>query len=212
MQTKVTKFLSILLFLSAAVCAAEAQAKFNYAAQKALIPSELGRVYLGMPFDKFAKEIDLSKAEVGDTRFDWLDLTVPVAKGNIQSVRVRVHGLTQDDKARILKRETVTKTRAEGQTYEGEIHKLLTSKIPAEGFVYEMNIEFNQGFDLKKYSLKKYGKGETRKPSEEYRFFDTQWTKRTSDGLAWLIRSFHERDSQRLQLIARIEGTEWAVD
>lgn len=206
------KSLTILLFIASAFCSVSAQARYNYAAQKAFIPSELGRVYLGMPFDKFAKEIDLTKAEVGDTRFDWLELTASVAKGNVESITVRIHGLTQDDKAEILKRETVTKKGDSGESYETDIDRLLVSKLPAKGVVYAMYIEFKKGFDLKTYANKKYGKGEVRKPNDEYHFFDTQWTKETKDGLQWLIRCFYEGDGRSLQLLGRIPGTEWGLD
>ncbi|CAN5741236.1 hypothetical protein BH20ACI4_BH20ACI4_26220 [soil metagenome] len=42
----------ILVILSFAVAAAQKKAKYNYAAQKNFIPAELGKVYLGMPFDQ----------------------------------------------------------------------------------------------------------------------------------------------------------------
>lgn len=191
---------------------AQPTAKFNYTAQKAVIPTELGRVYLGMPFDRLAKALDLSKAEVGDTRFDWLEVTIPIAKGSVESVTVRIHGLTEDDKAKVVKRETITRKGEDGKPYEADIDRLLTAKIPANGFVYAMYIGFNRNFDLKTYALKKYGKGETRKADDPYHFFDTQWTKKTSDGLVWLIRCFYDGDTRNLQLLGRIKSTEWGVD
>ncbi|MGE3466934.1 MAG: hypothetical protein AB7J13_08375 [Pyrinomonadaceae bacterium] len=202
----------MLAFVLLAVCSISGQAKFNYAAQKAYIPAELGRVYLGMPFDEFAKAVDLSKSDVGDTRFEWLELTLPVAKGNVESLNVRIQGLSEEDKAAMLKRETVTKKGDDGQPYETEIDRLVMSKIPAKGFVYAMYIVFKSDFDLKSYAIKKYGKGETRRSDDEYHFYDTQWTKKTPDGLVWLIRCFHEGKGRTLQLLGRIEGTEWAVD
>ncbi len=211
MHRKLFFCLSVTLFLTVGACLAVAQkpAKFNYAAQKTLIPAELGRIYLGMPFDRFAKAVDLSKAEVGDTRFDWLELTIPVAKGNIESVTVRIHGLRQEDKAKILKHESVTKKDDQGYSYETETDRLMTDKIPSKGFVYAMYVGFKKDFDLKSYVIKKYGKGEVRKPDDPYHIYDIQWTKKTSDGLVWLIRCFFEGDSKSLQLLGRIDGTEW---
>ena len=51
-------FTLFILALSFSFAAAQAKTKFNYAAQKKLIPAELGKVYLGMPFDEFAKQFD----------------------------------------------------------------------------------------------------------------------------------------------------------
>jgi hypothetical protein len=192
---------------------AQQKADFNYKAQKNYIPKELGKVYLGMPFDKFAKEFDLKNAEVGDTRFEWLELKIPLVKGNVENVIVRIHGLTEEDKKAVLKRETVMKKDEAGYEYEDEFDRLLTDKIPAKGFVYAMYIDFKDDFDLKTYVIKTFGKdGEVRKPDDQYRFFDIQWTKKTSDGLTWLIRSFHEGENKSLQLLGRIDGTEWGIE
>lgn len=186
---------------------------FSYEAQKNFIPKELGKVYLGMPFDKFAGAIDLKKAEVGDTRFDWLQLSLPIAKGNVQMITVKIHGLSQEEKDAILFDEKAMKKDGLGNEYEGAITRISTEKITGKGFVYAMYIDFKREFDLKSYVLKTYGKdGEVRKADDPYYFFDIQWVKKTPDGLAWLIRSFHEGDKRSLQLLGRIENTEWGLD
>lgn len=209
------KFLSLLILALMTISMANAQtkAKYNYAAQKKLIPAELGKVYLGMPLNEFAKQFDLSKADVGDTRFDWFVLTIPFQKGNVNELTVKIHGLTQDDKKALLKRETVLRKDVEGNEYEEETDRLILDKISEKGFVYAMYINFKKDFDLKTYVVKTYGKGgEVRKPDDEYHIFDIQWTKKTGDGLDWLIRSFHESDDKTLQLLGRIDGTEWGLE
>ena len=61
--------------------------------------------------------------------------------------------------------------------------------------------------------LKTFGKnGTVRKSDDKFRFFDIEWTKKTSDNLLWLIRSFHEGEGRNLQLLGRIAGTEWGLD
>lgn len=206
-------FIFFVLALSFSFAVAQKKAKYSYAAQKKFIPSELGKVYLGMPFDEFAKQIDLSKADVGDTRFEWLSLEIPFEKGNAASLAVKIHGLSEDDKKAILRRETVKKKDEFGNEYETEIDRLIMDKIPAKGFVYAMYVEFKKDFDLKNYAIKTFGTGgDVRKPDDEYRLFDIQWIKKTSDGLMWLVRSFHEGDDRTLQLLGRIDGTEWGLD
>lgn len=191
----------------------QTETEFSYEAQKQFIPADLGKIYLGMPFDKFAKQLDLKKAEVSDTRFEWLELSIPLDKGSVENLVVRIHGLTLDEKKNLLKSEMVEKTDDFGDKYEDEIDRLIVDKIPAKGFVYSMYIKFKNEFDLKDYVLKTFGKdGEVRQADVEYHFFDIQWTKKTSDGLDWLIRSFHESDTRILQLLGRIDGTEWALD
>ena len=64
-------------------------------------------------------------------------------------------------------------------------------------------------FDLKKYLDGLYGKGTERTADDPYHFYDTQWVKKTPDGLVTLIRAFHKGDSRDLQLLGRIDGTEW---
>lgn len=201
------------LLLSFSVVNAQTKTKFNYQAQKSLIPAELGKVYLGMPLIDFAKAFDLRKAEVGDTRFEWLELRISIGKGNVETLTVRIHGLTADDKSNLLKRESLRKADQSGFEYDHEFDRLLVDKIPTNGFVYAMYIEFKADFDLKSYVIKTFGRdGEVRKADDEYHFFDIQWTKKTPDGLIWLIRSFHEGDSRNLQLFGRIDGTEWEIE
>ncbi len=198
------------LFVSILLLAANASAQtgYSFAAQKSFIPKELGKVYLGMSFKDLANEVPLGKAEVGDIRFEWLELTVPVNEKNVVSFTVRIHGLSQQEKAEMLISESAT-----DEAEDEETNRILVSRIPNHGFVYSMSIEFKPDFDLKSYVLKTFGKdGEIRKPDDEYHFYDIQWTKRTSDGLDWLIRSFHEGESRTLQLYGRITGTEWGID
>lgn len=191
----------------------ESKSEYNYEAQKNLIPNELGKIYLGMPLYKFLATIDLNKAEVGDTRFDWLGLTVPISKGGTEKLTVRIHGLSDDDKKAILRKETVTKKDGSGIEYEDTITRLKTDRIPDSGFVYAMYIDFRKDFDLKSFAVKTYGAdGEVRKPDDRYHFFDIEWHKETSDGLTWLIRSFHEGEKKQLQLLGRIAGTEWETE
>lgn len=212
MNGKIILILAIFL-LSFISINAQQKADFNYKAQKNYIPKELGKVYLGMSFNDFAKEFDLKNAEVGDTRFEWLELKIPFAKGNVENLTVKIHGLTQEDKKAVLKRETVLKKDKEGYEYEAEFDRLLTDKISTKGFVYAIYIDFKNDFDLKTYSIKTFGKdGEVRKPDDEYHIFDIQWTKKTSDGLTWLVRSFHEGENKSLQLLGRIDGTEWGFE
>jgi hypothetical protein len=182
---------------------------FNYKDQKNFIHKEIGKVYLGMPFKKFAEEFNLTKASVGDLRFDWFEITIPLNSKNIESVRVRIHGLTPVQKTAMIVSETVST----GDDDDVEVDRLQIGKIPVEGFVYAMYLTFKPEFDLKSYAIKTYGKdGNVRSPDDEYYFYDIQWTKRTGDGLTWLIRSFHEGDKRNLQLLGRIDGTEWGLD
>lgn len=206
-------FILILMLLSFVLSNAQTKTKFNYAAQKNFIPKELGKIYLGMPFDELAKQIDLKNSDVGDTRFDWFLLTIPFEKGNVSGLTLKIHGLSQEDKTKILRRETVKKIDDFGDEYETEVDRLIIDKIPAKGFVYAIYVDFKKEFDLKSFAIKTFGKdGEVRKPNDEYHFFDIQWTKKTSDGLTWLVRSFHEGDDRTLQLLGRIDGTEWGLD
>ncbi|MCW5961284.1 MAG: hypothetical protein KIS76_14060 [Pyrinomonadaceae bacterium] len=203
------KLLGVLFVLIAVAFSAYAQT-YSYQTQRKFIPPDLGEIYLGMPFDKFAKQFDLSAAQVGDARFDWLQLTFPVNKGNITTLRVRIHGLTQEDKSQILKLESEPKKDEFGMEYNHKFQRLLVDKIPAKGFVYSMYIDFKPEFDLKSFVLKTYGKnGSRRMPDDPYHFYDIEWGKTTSDGLEITVRSFHERERRDLQLLGRIEGTEW---
>ncbi len=208
-------FTLTLLFLCSAVADAQTKSKFNYAAQKKFIPLELGKIYLGMPFDEFAEQIDLKKAEAGDTSYDWLSLDIPFEKGNIAGITVKIHGLTQDEKMQILFQETVKKKDNFGEDYDAQIERVKTDKIPAKGVVYAMYIFYKKDFDLKNHVVKTFGQPKAEdiyKKGDEYHFYDMQWTKKTSDGLVWLVRSFHDGNAKSLQLLGRIDGTEWGLD
>lgn len=207
------KILIVLIVFTVAAVGAQTKAKYNYAAQSKFIPKELGKIYLGMPFDEFAKQIDLKNAEIGDTRFTWLQLTIPFERGNLKKLSVKIHGLTEEDKEKILRREIIKEKDEGGYEFEREIERLIVEKIPAKGFVYAMYIDFKPDFDLRNHVIKTYGKdGDVRKSDDEYHFYDIQWTKKTSDGLLWLIRSFHEGNERQLLLFGRINGTEWGLD
>lgn len=207
---KISRFVSltILLFFLFSVANAQPKPKFNYLAQKKMIPVDLGQVYLGMPFKQFAAKIPLNDAEA-DTRFDWLELTVPYKKGNITGLMVRIHGLSAEEKAAIVKPGKVKSRSDDGEEYERDVELLDAAKIPAKGVVYSMYITFKPTFDLKAYGIKTYGGGEVRKKDDPHHFYDTQWTKKTADGLTWLIRSFYEGEVRYLQLLGRIKDTEW---
>ncbi|MBK9164490.1 MAG: HPF/RaiA family ribosome-associated protein [Acidobacteria bacterium] len=196
--------------LLAAAGAAIGQSKpaYTYASQKAFIPAELGKVYLGMPLKDFAKAIDLAKAE-SDYRYSYLELVIPFAKGSVTGLRVRVHGLTPEQLEAIHTEETVKKKGENGDEYEATVKRLKISDIPAEAVVYSMYISFDKAFDLRKWAEKTYGKGEIRAKDDEYYFYDQQWAKRSGDGLGWLIRAFYEGEGRTLQLLGRVPGTEW---
>ena len=198
-------------FLLLAAGSAVAQTKalpYSYNAQKAFIPADLGKVYLGMPLRDFAKQIDISKAE-SDYRFSYLELNIPFAKGSVTGLRVRVHGLTPEQLDAMHTEETVKKNGENGDEYEATVKRIKISDIPAEGVVYSMYVSFSEGFDLRKWAEKTYGKGEVRAKDDEYYFYDQQWAKRSGDGLGWLIRAFYLGKGKSLQLLGRVPGTEW---
>lgn len=202
-------FTSLFIALLTTGLFAQAKPKFNYAAQKKLIPADLGQVYLGMPLKDLAAKLDISKAEAND-RFNWLSLEIPYAKGNVTGVTVRIHGLSEEDKAAMLHKVTVKKRGDNGDEYEADIKQLKPGAVLSNGFVYSMYIGFRSDFDLKKYLDGLYGKGDERKADDEYHFYDTQWVKKTSDGLVTIVRAFHKDGSSKsLQLLGRIDGTEW---
>lgn len=198
-----------LLIAVFAICSVVASAqKFSYSAQKKFIPTELGQVFLGMPFKQFTSKIQLDGAEA-DGRFDYLELTIPYKKGNISSLTIRVHGLNADEKAAIVKRGKVTDKNELGEEYERETDLLVASKIPAKGFVYAIYVGFNDKFDLKKWTAAAYGKPtDIHKPGDNGYFYDHQWSLKTTDRLTWLIRAYF-KDGNSLQLLGRIKGTEW---
>jgi hypothetical protein len=201
-------FASLIVAFVAAASFAQAKPKFTYAAQKKLIPADLGEVYLGMPLKDFAAKIDISKAEADD-RFDWLELQIPFVKGNITSLAVRVHGLSEREKAAMIQTVTIKKRGDNGDEYEADIKQLKAGAELSKGFVYSMYIAFKPDFDLKKYLDGLYGKGSERAADDPYHIYDTQWVKTTTDGLVTLVRAFHKDEKKSLQLLGRIAGTEW---
>jgi len=208
------KFLSLLAILCLLAAGVYAQSKptYNFDSQKNFIPSDLGNFYLGMLFKDFVKEFDIKKAEA-DTRFDFISLNVPFENGSITGFTVQIAGVPRDKVDEMSFTEEVKKTGEDGYEYVAEYGRIDPSKVGDQGFVYAIYLSFKPDFDLKSYVLKTYGEdGEVRKPDDEYYFYDIQWTKKTPDGLTWLIRSFHEGDRRSLQLLGRIPGTEWAVD
>ena len=208
------KFFLLLAALCLLVAAVQAHPKpvYSYEAQKAFIPADLGTFYLGMPFRDFTKQFDISKAEA-DTRFDFVSLNVPFEKGAITGFTVQIAGIPRDQVDEMSFTEEVKKTDEDGYEYVAEYEHIDPSKVGDQGFVYAIYLNFEKDYGLKTYVLKTYGEGgEVRKPDDEFYFYDIQWTKKTSDGLTWLIRSFHEGDRRSLQLLGRITGTEWALD
>lgn len=205
----VSKILFIALLVVFLFGTAQAQKpKFNYLAQKKLIPADLGQIYLGMPFKAFAAKIPLQDVEA-DTRFEPLELRIPYKKGNITGLTVRIHGLSEEEKAAIVWPGRITDKNDLGEEYERNADLLDASKIPAKGFVYAMYISFKDDFDLKSYVTKTYGKpGDIYKKGDNGYFYDYQWTKKTTDGLTWLVRCYF-KEGKSLQLLGRIDGTEW---
>jgi hypothetical protein len=195
-----------------AVSAQQTQ-KYSFAAQSKFIPKDLGRVYLGMPLKDFAKQIDLRDASIEDDRFRDLGINVPFEKGNIAKLTIGVGGFDMDLRETALRQETVKRKFEDGSgEYDATIKRLVINEIPSTAFVFSIEVTFKPDFDQKSFVVKAYGKGTVRDPDDEYHFSDIEWTKRTSDGLLWLIRSLHEGDSRSLRLIGRIKGTDWEID
>ncbi len=194
------------VFLIAGTLLVQAQGKFSYAAQKNLMPKELGKVYLGMPFHLLAKEIDFSAA-VAEARFAPLSLTIPYAKGPIKEVTVKIHGLTEEEKKAMLVERTVTTKESWGDNTRTETG-IDVKKIPQNGFVYVYYVTFKDDFDIDTYTNKLLGKPSSVHTEGDYYIYDKQWTKKTSDGLTWLIRGF-TKETKVLQLIGIIKKTEW---
>lgn len=185
--------------------------KFSYSAQKKFIHPDLGKVYLGMPLKEFAELIPIGKAEA-DGRFEFLQLDVPFETKNIKSISIRAHDISREEMRDMLLSETETAKSDDGEEYDRTVERIEIEKIPKTAFVYAIYISFKPKYDLKSYVTKTFGEGEVRKPDDEFYFFDIQWTKTSSDGLKWLIRSFHEGDSRSLQLLGRIDNTEWGLN
>jgi hypothetical protein len=206
---KSIKFISIGLMMGLLFSVSYAQKpKFNYPAQKKFIPVELGQVYLGMPFKAFAAKIPLKDVEA-DTRFEPLELIIPYKKGNITALTIRIHGLSAEEKAAIVKPGKIKDKDLRGDEYERDAELLDVTKIPAKGFVYAMYISFKDDFDLKTWSTKTFGKpADIYKKGDNGYFYDYQWTVKSTDGLVWLIRCYFN-EGKSLQLLGRIKDTEW---
>lgn len=205
------RILSISFAIALCFSASYAQT-YKRAAQAKFIPAELGAVYLGMPLKQFAAKMPVDGAEI-DGRFDWLEITVPFKKGNVTGVTVRVHGLNAEEKASLVRKGQVTDKNDLGETYEREADLLNAAKIPNKGIVYAMYLSFKDDFDLKGWSGRAYGRpGDVYKKGDEYHFYDHQWTRRSGDGLTWLIRAYFDEKGKSLQLLGRIKGTEWDAD
>lgn len=215
MKIRITNALQVVILLvfgNLVLANAQTVANASYKAQSKLIPKELGKIFLGMGFAEFSRVVDLKDASVGDIRFEWLEISIPLRKARVEKMIVRIHGLSVEDKAEIL---TGAKPQngQDGRQIDADTASLNIDRIPAKGFVYAIYVTFVSDFDLKNYVISTYGRdGDVRKPDDEYRFYDIQWTKKTTDGITWLIRSFHEGNSRDLQLLGRIDGTEWGLD
>jgi hypothetical protein len=161
-----------------------------------------------MSFKNFAKLIDLKKAEAA-ADYGWLELSIPFKKGNIIELFAKAHGVEGLDQKIFLREENVMKkSEFDESEYETMVNRVVAEKVPASSFVYQIDIVFKEGFDLENYAIKKYGKTtDVYKEGDDFHLYDMQWSKKTIDGLVWLIR--YHRSSNVLQLIGRIEGTEW---
>lgn len=199
-------FLTALIIMAMpSIVTAQAKPKYNYASQQKLIPAELGMIFMGMDMKAFSQKIKIDSAEA-EARFEELTLDIPYKKGNIEKLSVKFTGLTDEQKAALVK--TVKITEADG--YEREVKRISVSAIKATGKLYEIDVFYKEGFDLKKYVLSKYGKpGDEYKKGDQYYIFDMQWTKVSTDKLTWLIR-YHE-ETMVLQLAGLIPGSEWDV-
>lgn len=208
------KFIFVLLFVSIVfggvlTAVAQTKAKFSYAAQKKFIPAELGQIYLGMPFKSFARGFDFRASEADD-QFGWLEVRTPFKKGNVEEVSFKIHGLSQAEQAAVVRLDKIkVKIEDSNTEYEREIKRLDAARIPGgKGVVYEINIRYRKGFDLKSLATKMFGATrDVYKKGDDYHIYDMQWFKKTSDGLVWLVR-YHE-ETNVLQLAGRIDGTEW---
>jgi hypothetical protein len=202
------KFIVIsILVMVTSVSFAQTKNKYSYLKQKQFIPAELGKVYLGMPFVEFAKQIDLKQAEV-DNRFEWLEARLPYAKGNVESVAFKVFGLEEEDCAKFIYKATTGKKTERNEDYEVELQMIDPAKIPAKGIVYEISLRYKKGFNLKAQAVKMFGATkDVYKKGDQFHIYDMQWTKKTTDGLVWLVRYYEETNA--LMLAGRIDKTEW---
>lgn len=204
-------FLGILIFtgLLTMETPVQAQAKYNYQSQQKLLPTELGVVYMGMNLKAFSQKIKIDSAEVED-RFEELALDIPFEKGNIKKLSVKFTGLTAEQKEALVRTEKVTEKGEYGE-YEREVKRISLKALVAAGKLYEIDVSYNEGFDLKKYVTTKYGKpSDVYKQGDQYHIFDMQWTKVSADKLTWLIR-YHEK-TKVLQLAGLVPGSEWSMN
>jgi hypothetical protein len=188
---------------------AQVKGKYNYSSQQKLLPTELGMIFMGMDLKAFAQKIKINDAEVED-RFEELTLDIPFEKGSIKKLSVKFTGLTAEQKAALVKIEKMTEKGAYGD-FEREVKRISVAALVAAGKLYEIDIFYKEGFDLKKYVVTKYGKpGEEYKPGDQYHIFDMQWSKVSADKLTWLIR--YHAETRSLQLAGLIPGSEWGVN
>ena len=197
----------ILILFLAVIATAQTKNKYSYLSQKQFIPVELGKVYLGMSFADFAKQISLKNAVI-DNRYGWLEAKLPYAKGNVESVIFKVYGLEEEDYTKLIHKVTRPGKTENGDEYEEEVQMIDPAKIPVKGIVYEVSLHYKKGFDLKSQAMKMFGAaGDVYKKGDPSHIFDIQWTKKTTDGLTWLIRYYKETNS--IMLAGVIDKTEW---
>src|ERR1700733_8874886 len=155
----IPKTLLLSFMLSSLVISGLAQTKnkYSYLSQKKFIPAELGKVYLGMPFANFAKQINLKDAVV-DNRYGWLEAKLPYAKGNVETVIFKVYGLDDEEYAKFIHKVTRPGNMPNGDEYEEEVQMIDPVKIPVgKGIVYEISLHYKKGFDLKSQAAKMFG-------------------------------------------------------
>jgi hypothetical protein len=202
---------AVLLIATVGVSAQRAP-KFNFASQSRFIPKDLGRVYIGMPLKDFVKQIDVSAADIEDSRLTEIRLYIPFAKGNVTALSVQIAGFPVEGRDEMLSDAKAKRKGDDGEEYEINVKRIRLDKIPSTAFVYVYSISFKPEFDQKAYVAGLYGKGMVRDPKDEFHFSDIEWVKRSADGLQWLIRSMHENGARRLTLYGRVKGTEWGLD
>ena len=123
---KYAALVSILL-LAAGTLVAQTKPVYSFAAQRMFIPSDLGKVNLGISIKAFAKEIDITKGEIDD-RFEGLAIEIPFTKGNISSLTVSVAGLDEADRAALIFEENVTK-RGDLGDYETTVKRIPRGQV-----------------------------------------------------------------------------------
>lgn len=202
--------LSILAFtLVLSVVQAQPAVKYNYAAQKKLLPAELGAVYLGMDLKAFAQKIKPDSA-IANGDFEELRLELPFKKGNIEKVIVKFSGLSIEQKEALI-RTVIVKEKTEYGENETEVKRINVKKLMAAGKLYEITVFYKKDYDLDKYVVTRYGKpNDVYKKGDDYHFFDKQWVKTSADKMLWLIR--YNEETKSLMLAGRIDGSEWGLE